>query len=629
MFMIKLYKKVERVNHHMSYLIKKCEFNGYKVLETESGVYVGALLPCKKEAGLHIYDLNGLLLETIEFSKDLFLGDAVSCFIYNLSLKDKAYRLFTDSNDFVDPNSRRVIGNNEFGKTVDEKSLYSTLHSAKSPKGFENDKALMIPYSDAVFYMCHLRGLTMNDPLIKDDRGTFKAASLKAKALKKLGVTSVIFMPVYERIEHKKAVYANNLSYKDKNNELPLNYWGFGPGYYYAPKASYSACEDAAYEFKCMVYKFHELGLEIILTFDFCGLKYEEISNILRYWIYEYHVDGFRIFGSCDYQGFINDPFLKNTKLIFEKPFEELNNLKNVSYKNIAVIDRDFRNLARRFLKGDEDCVSKISEAIKENHSGYAVIRNITDFDGLTLNDLVSYERKHNEANNEDNTDGTDYNYSWNCGQEGITTKKAILKLRLRQIKNALLLVFLCQGAPMITAGDEFLSSNSGNNNPYCQDNEIGWVTYNTDKVSKTIYKYIKNLIEFRKNNIILHQPFELKGYDYLSCKMPDISFHSEEAWKINKQPISREFSMLLGGDYERQFTGKNGESILVIYNLHWEEKCFWMPKVKKGYEWVLVNASDYSDCSFDYTKNEPVEDEYVTLKGRTIAIFTSSKKPG
>ncbi len=611
----------------MSYIIRKCEFYGYKVMETQNGVYVGAFLPFKNEAGLHIYDLNGSLIETISFPRDLFIGEVVSCFINKLSLSNKSYRFYADSKDFIDPNSKGIIGNEEFGKVLDDNKLFSVINSSINPKGYEKDKPLLIPYSEAVFYMCHLRGLTMNDASIKDNKGTFKAASLKARTLSKLGVTSVIFMPVYERIEHERALCANSLSYKDKNNELPINYWGFGKGYYYAPKSSYSACEDASYEFKSMVYEFHRRGLEVILTFDFCGLKYEDISSILRYWIFEYHVDGFRIFGTTDYSCFVNDPFLKNTKLIFEKAFDEIKNLKNVSYKNIAIIDRDFRNLARKLLKGDEDCVGKMSEAIKENHSGYAVIRNITDFDGFTLNDLVSYERKHNEANNEDNTDGTDYNYSWNCGQEGPTNKKSISRLRLKQIKNALLLVFLCQGSPMIVAGDEYLNSNSGNNNPYCQDNDIGWVTYNTDRMSKGIYKYLMNLIEFRKCNIILHQPFELKGFDYLACKMPDISFHSDEAWKINKQPASREFSLLLGGDYARQYTGQNGESLYIAYNLHWEEKSFWLPKLKNGYEWVLVNSSDSSDTSFDYTKHIPVKEEYIVLSGRTISIFASSKK--
>lgn len=611
----------------MSYSIRRCEFNGYKVVETEDGVYVSAHLSFKKEAGLRVYNLDGSIIEDITFSKELFIGEVLSCFIYKLSLKDKAYRFYEDNNEFVDPNSKSFLGNEVFGKVITKKSLFSTVKFSKNPKGFENDKPLMIPYSDAIFYVCHLRGLTMNDSSVKLGNGTFKAAAYKAKSLSKLGVTSVIFMPVYERIEHEKATYANNLSYKDKNNELPLNYWGFGPGFYYALKASYSSDSDASFEFKNMVQEYHKKGLEVILTFDFCNLKYEEISSILRYWIYEYHVDGFRIFGSNEYASFINDPFLKNTKLIFEKKFEELNNIKNVTYKNVAIIDRDFRNIARRFLKGDEDCVEKISEAIRENHAGYQVIRNITDFDGLTLNDLVSYERKHNEANLEDNTDGTDYNYSWNCGQEGVTNKKTILKLRLKQIKNALLLVFLCQGSPMIAAGDEYLNSQDGNNNPYCQDNELGWVSYNKDKTSKIIYKYIQNLIEFRKKNIILHQPFELKGYDYLNCKMPDISFHSEEAWKINKQPVSREFSCLLGGDYARQFTGQNAETLYIVYNLHWEEKKFWMPKLKNGFEWVCVNSSDSSDCSFDININTKVKDEYIMLSGRTIAIFTSSKK--
>lgn len=611
----------------MAYLISKCEFDGFKVADNGLEIYVSSYLPHKKSAGLNIYDLNGSLLETISFTDDLFMGDVIACKISKLSLKDKAYRFVKDGEEVIDPASRNIIGNNVFGKVMSEKKLYSTLANKNNPKGWEKDSILKIPYSEAVMYVTHIRGLTMADPSVKSDNGTFKGASKKAKAIKKLGITSVIFMPVYERIEHIKASYANGLSYKNVNNDMPLNYWGFGPGFYYALKSSY-ASEDPSFEFKKMVKTYHDLGLEVILTFDFCNMEYERISEILRYWIFEYHIDGFRIFGTNEFGRFINDPFLKDTKLIFEKYFDELNSLKPVLYKNIAIVDKEFRNNVRKFLKSDDDCVGFMSNALKENHNSYAVIRNITDFDGLTLNDLVSYDRKHNDANNEDGKDGTNYNFSWNCGVEGPTNKKNVIKLRNKQIRNALMLVFLCQGTPMIAAGDEFLNSCEGNNNPYCQDNEIGWVTYNNSKDSKAIYKFLMNLIDFRKKHVILHQPFELKGFDYLSCKMPDVSFHSDEAWKIYMNPDSREFSYLLGGDYSKQYTGKKEASLLITFNLHWEERNFWMPLLPKGYEWVMVMSSDLNESDFETSKLNILAGEYYKSNGRNISVFMSQEMP-
>lgn len=625
--MIKLKKKDRGIIIGMACLIKKCEFKGYKVEKEENGVYIGAILSHKKTAGLNVYDEAGKLLSKISFEESLFMGDVLSCTLCDFSLDNKRYRFEVDSKEIIDPYSRKIYGNNCFGKVISESDLYSALSNRKDPKGWDKDMQLRIPYSDAFMYVCHLRGLTMADESIKENKGTFKAATVKAKGLKKLGVTSVIFMPVYERIEHEKATVANNLSYKDKKNNMPINYWGFGPGYYYALKKSYAADEDVSYEFKNMVKTFHDNGLEVILTFDFCNLEYNLVSDILKFWIYEYHVDGFRIFGCSEYGRFINDPFLKNTKLIFERFFDELNDIKQVSYKNIAIIDKDFRNNVRKFLKSDDDLVGKMCDYIRENHNNYAVIRNITDFDGFTLKDLVSYDKKHNVANNEDEKDGTNYNYSWNCGVEGDTSKKSILKLRYKQIKNALLLISLCQGTPMINAGDEYLNSSSGNNNPYCQDNEIGWATYNKDKTSKAIYRYIKNLIEFRKNHHILHQPFELKGYDYLSCKMPDISFHSDEAWKVNNEPASREFSVLYGGDYAKQYVGEKEDSIFVAYNFYWDDKKFWMPLLPKEYEWVLVTSTADNSCDFLPSDIKNRDGDYVILEGRSISIFASSKK--
>ena len=176
------------------------------------------------------------------------------------------------------------------------------------------------------------------------------------------------------------------------------------------------------------------------------------------------------------------------------------------SFKNLGIMNDEFLIQARRFLKGDEDMLRIITDRIRCNPTHATVVNYMTNFQGFTLMDLVSYDRKHNDANGEENRDGTEYNFSWNCGYEGKSKKRSVVKLRSSQIKNALVLIFLSQGVPMIQAGDEFGFSSGGNNNPYCQDNAVTWINWNLVNTNSEIYDYVKNLIQIRKSHPILHK---------------------------------------------------------------------------------------------------------------------------
>src|SRR5699024_172274 len=145
--------------------------------------------------------------------------------------------------------------------------------------------------------------------------------------------------------------------------------------------------------------------------------------------------------------------------------------------------------------------------------------------------DLVSYDYRHNEENGEANRDGTGYNYSWNCGAEGPTRRTAILELRRRQMRNAVLLLMLSQGTPLLLGGDEFGNSQGGNNNAYCQDNATGWTDWSSARKFAGFTEFVKSVIRFRKAHPILHMPCELRATDYRSLGWPEISFHSERAW--------------------------------------------------------------------------------------------------
>ena len=211
----------------------------------------------------------------------------------------------------------------------------------------------------------------------------------------------------------------------------------------------------------------------------------------------------------------------------------------------------------------------------------------------LTLYDAVSYDKKYNQANGENNRDGAVYNYSWNCGAEGDTRKRKINELRKHQIKNALSLVLLSQGVPMIYAGDEMCNSQKGNNNPYCLDNEISWTNWNTTAMAKEILDFTKKLIQFRKQHKILHLSSEPRLMDYKSYGLPDMSYHGSKAWYADFSHFNRHFSVMYCGKYAT-IDGKEDEADLFIaYNMFWEMIKFGIPSARNKRQWKVVFATD------------------------------------
>lgn len=616
----------------MGYEVCKADFDGFFAHETGNGTYFAAVLDSMQSRGLIIYDLITRKTEKIEFDEKLSVGSVYAVNISGLSMENKGYRFFADDKEFSDPYSEGFTGLSEFGKPVDSAKVYSKIISKPSLKGFSKDVVLKTNYEDSVLYIAHVRGLTMLDSSVKEGKGTFEGVIRKIPYFKKLGITAVELMPAYEfedctETKSEPLNIRTVSSYKDKPGDTKVNYWGFGKGYHFAVKEAYSFSDNPYLELQKMVLKLHEAGLECIFFMYFepdCSCEY--VLDVLKYWVINFHADGFRIMGEkIPFDAIINNPLLKGTKLLFENyNFNDLHYFKPVKYKNVADSGNSFLNAARSFLKSDEDCVSKLSYMLRQNSTSFSPIRNVTDFSGLTLWDMVSYNRKHNEDNNEDNSDGTSYNHSWNMGEEGPTNKRSITANRLKQVRNAALLSFLAQGTPEFVAGDEFLNTQKGNNNPYCQDNEIGWTQNPDTKASRDYFKFLANLLAFRKRHSILHQPKELMLFDYMSCKSPDVSFHSDVAWKFDQTPDSRQFAILYSGEYARQYTGKIEPSVYIVYNMHWEDKEFVIPlSGKKKSARLLYSTDGSTDESFDEEKAIDFSgNKSFVAKGRTISIF-------
>ena len=254
----------------------------------------------------------------------------------------------------------------------------------------------------------------------------------------------------------------------------------------------------------------------------------------------------------------------------------------------------------------------------------------MADTGGFTLLDSVSYDWKHNEANGEGNQDGTAFNYSWNCGVEGPSRKKNVRQLRLRQLRNALLYVFLAQGIPMLRAGDEGLNTQGGNNNAYASDDAVGWVDWNTGRDVEALRAFVRTLTAFRKKHRILHMPSELKGMDYKSLGYPDISFHDSKAWVCSFENVTRTLAVLLAGLYTQTESGECDDFFYAAYNAYWEPHKFALPQLPRDFAWYpAIDTSKALGVEFFDENAAPLPDQKFCEAGqRSVLVCIGRREP-
>jgi len=594
----------------MNFTIKKITYKGFGINHKNKELYVCAKIDNKNNSGIVFYDNNSndRLLE-VKFTKDLFIGNVV-CF-----------ELLFDDNEFINRDLKYVFYNGDetfldpYSRYISLDRNYSVVKKSKNFRENDFNDLPFIPYDKSIFYLASIKGQTMLDGTVKSDNGTFKAFEKKIRYFVDMGINSVILMPVCSLMKNKDNDIRRDVSKPEK-----ANFWGFGNAFHFSLDDSLASSEDSVYEFKHMVSKYHEAGIEIIPILQFSEeTSNDYITDVLKYWLFEFHIDGFRLIGNHNFEFVLLNPLFTNTKVICDNIDFENYRPMNYMVKNLASSRNVFMNKARAFVKGDEDLIPYMSYAVRENPRYYSPLRFVTDFNGFTLYDLVSYNLKHNEKNGEENLDGTDYNYSWNCGAEGDTKKRTVLTLRKKQARNLMILNLLCQGSPVIRGGDEVLNTQFGNNNPYCQDNEIGWVKYRNDKTARDFYKFTKNLISFRKRHSILHQPKELMMFDYMSCKVPDVSFHGTEAFKMDQTPVSRSFGVLYYGDYSKQYTGVLENSVYIVYNMYWEKCEFSLPVSFGKKNWRLLYSTDGT------TNEDFCEENAVTIDTKSFCAAPRS----
>ena len=545
-------------------------------------------------------------------------------------------------------------------------NTYSALKSVVVDMcGYEwqGDQPLQRPMSETVIYEVHLRNLTAHASSGVSCPGTYMGIIEKIPYLQALGVTAIELLPV-QQFDEQEVSHINPLT-----GERLTNHWGYAPVAYFAPHLGYSCSGDprqTADEFRDMVKALHRAGIEVILdvvfnhtgewnetgpTLSFRGLEniayyllkpdrryYQDFSGCgntlncnhsvvrrmirecLRYWVREYHVDGFRfdlasvlsrdengepIKGSPILWEIESDPVLAGTKLIAEAwDAAGLYEVGSFTGDRWAEWNGRFRDDLRRFIKGDAGMVRDFAWRMtgsfdvfrdKPSYISHRSINYVTCHDGFTLADLVSYNVKHNEANGEDNGDGADDNHSWNWGVEGSTTSPEVLGLRRRQMKNLLALLMMARGTPMLLGGDEMARTQCGNNNAYCQNNEISWFDWRLLVDNADLYRFIRGMVALRRRHTTLTKDYALEGRNYEQMLDDGASFHGVKLDQPDWSDASRSLAIHLHG-----IAGDT--SFYLLANAYWEPLEFELPTTARWKRLV--------DTSLDAPEDLAEEDE-------------------
>ena len=616
----------------------------------------------------------------------------------------------------LDPYAKAIEGNIDgdeslfsyWFKSPDDNSamndLDSAAHTMKSAVinpyfDWGNDQHPYISYHDSVIYEAHVRGMTnLNMDVPPDIRGTYAGLAYPSviEYLKKLGITAIELMPIHQ--------FVNDSFLQEKGLS---NYWGYNTIGFFAPHNAYSSSGERGEqvnEFKSMVKAYHRAGMEVILdvvynhtaegnhmgpTLSFKGIDnasyyrlvegdqqhyfdttgtgnsllmrsphaLQLITDSLRYWVTEMHVDGFRFdlaatlarqFQEVDkLSAFFDiveqDPIISRVKLIAE-PWD----LGSGGYQvggfpsSWSEWNGRYRDTVRDFWRSQPSTLPEFASRLMGSSDLYQVngrrpvasVNFITAHDGFTMNDLVSYNEKHNEANGEGNRDGESNNRSWNCGVEGPTNIPDVNDLRQRQMRNMFATLLFSQGIPMICGGDEVARTQQGNNNAYCQDNEISWTNWHLDKGRKELLAFVSKLIHLRLDHPVLHRRRFFTGREAGddSNTIPQVEWfdHTGSIMDMDDWQNTHAFSMMIylnGSDIpEVDWYGNRmvDNDFILIFNAHYEPIMFTLPDERYGRKWQLVVDT--------HNPNEPALSYeagfMITAQSRSFLMLMSAKKP-
>jgi glycogen operon protein len=550
-----------------------------------------------------------------------------------------------------------------------------------------DDRHPKTSWHDTIIYETHVKGLTARHPdLAEPLRGTYAglASEPVIRYLKDLGVTAVELLPVHHHVDDRHLVerrlvnywgyntlsfFAPDLRYHSGTMDpvsefkmmvrtlhkagieviLDVVYNHTAEGNHLGPTLSLRGIDNAAY------YRLSPLDPRYYVDYTGCGntlnMQHPQVLQLimdsLRYWITDLHVDGFRFdlastlareLRDVDRLGAFfdiihQDPVISQVKLIAE-PWD----LGEGGYQvgNFPVLwtewNGKYRDTVRRFWKGDGGQVAELATRLAGSSDLYeqtgrrphASINFVTCHDGFTLQDLVSYNEKHNETNGEDNRDGCSHNDSWNCGVEGPTDDPVVNRLRERHVRNFLAMLMLSQGVPMMSGGDEIGRTQRGNNNAYCQDNELTWYDWDLTKGQRELLQVTQRLIAFRKNHPVLRRRTFFQGRRIRGSEIKDIAWFSASGHEMTDEEWTagqvRSMGMRLSGDAieEADEFGRPivGETLLILLNAHFEALPFVLPAHRASTRWIVV---------FDTARDGERPRNHLERGGRTYDLQAHS----
>ncbi|HET9748112.1 MAG TPA: glycogen debranching protein GlgX [Casimicrobiaceae bacterium] len=553
---------------------------------------------------------------------------------------------------------------------------------------WENDHSPKIPWHDMVVYELHVRGFTMQHPDVPPAfRGTYAGLSTEPVIdyLRRLGVTTVELMPVHYFVDDRRLVQHGLRNYWGYNT---IGY--FAPESRYSAsgkvnefKTMVKALHSAGLEVILdVVYNHTAEGDELGPTLCFRGMDntsyyrlrpdaprhymdytgcgntldmqhprvLQLIMDSLRYWVTDMHVDGFRFdlapalareLHEVDRLGAFfdilrQDPVLNQVKLIAE-PWD----LGEGGYQvgnfppGWAEWNDKYRDTVRDFWRGEPATLGEFAMRLTGSSDLYqadgrrplASINFVTAHDGFTLRDLVSYDHKHNEANLEDNRDGTDHNISWNCGVEGETTDPAVLALRARQSRNMLATLLLSQGVPMLTAGDEIARTQQGNNNAYCQDNAISWVDWTQDEARTRLLAFVRRIVALRRAHPAFRRRHFFEGRPLAGTEAKDIAWLKPDGAEMTEQEWNVGFARCLGvyldgrrlGESDARGRDVTDDDFIVLFNAHDGPIPFTLPAFD-GAGWLVLLDTARDDGLLQDGTFSP--DHAYPLEGRSLVLL-------
>jgi isoamylase len=555
------------------------------------------------------------------------------------------------------------------------------------------DRRPQIARQDMVIYEMHVRGFTMRHPEVPPKmRGTYAALATAPVIdyLQRLGITTVELLPVHSYVNDR------HLAEKGLQNYWGYNTLGFfAPEMRYSASrkvkefktmvktlhsAGIEVILDVVYNHSC---EGNQLGPTLSLRgvdnasyyivnadnrryyddFTGCGntvnLEHPRalqlVMDSLRYWVEEMHVDGFRFdlasalareAGKVEnlggfFDAIRQDPVLNRVKLIAE-PWD----LGHGGYQvgnfplGWAEWNDRYRDGMRSYWKGDGGMLGEVAKRLTGSQDLYgwsgkqpsASINFVTAHDGFTLHDLVSYNDKHNEANGEDNRDGNSNNHAWNCGVEGPTDDADVLSLRARQKRNLLATLLLSQGVPMLLAGDESGHTQNGNNNVYCQDNELGWLDWQLDAEREALRDFVRHLVQLRRRHPCFGRRSFFRGAPLEGAQSKDLAWYRPDGQEMNpgdwENGDARCIGMFMSGGGIADM-GPRGEAVsdddfMLLFNAHHEDISFQLP-ADGGAPW-RVQIDTASDTLPDAAAPAPSEPAY-TLRCRSLALLSREAK--